>query len=424
MYGAALSGRGKGAGAVGADDARAVARLAAAADAYVVKRRAPGAAESSGPADAAAIIAGYPWFGSWGRDTCISMFGLLLATGRHAEAGAALRLYAGHRRNGIVPNLFDDRTGEPHYNTVDASLWFVLAACRHFALTGDRASWDGTLLPACLDVVAHYRRGTDFNIAMDPMDKLVTAGTAATQLTWMDAKRNGVTFTPRHGKAVEVNALWHAALRELSLAVRETDAAMAANLGDLAEAVARSFRAAFWNGARGCLHDCLSPKEGESGWRPIDEVRPNQLLAVSLGHGLLTKEQQRGVVGTVRERLLTPMGVRTLDPADPRYRGRTEGDMMARDGAYHNGTAWPWLLGPYAEAVLRAGDFSESAKREARAALWPVVEAMGGLTGEGAGGCLGQIAEIFDAEAPQRAQGCTAQAWSVAEVLRVLLMVV
>jgi predicted glycogen debranching enzyme len=400
----------------------AIAALAAASDAFVVARASPG----TGELDQTSIIAGYPWFADWGRDTSVSLPGLMLATGRLDEAKRTLLAFASHRRNGIVPNVFNDRTGEPEYNTVDASLWFILGACafRKATVKGDRAAWDGHLAPACLDIVSCYRRGTDFNIAMDPQDKLITAGTSATQLTWMDARRDGVTFTPRHGKAIEINALWHAALCELGEAIRDTDAAMGASLRDLAAAVGKSIRTLFWNERMGCLYDCLAPSDGGSpGWTPTQDVRPNQLFAVSLAPSPLTIEQQRGVLTVVRERLLTPYGVRTLDPADPNYRGRYEGNLFERDRAYHNGTAWPWLLGPYAEAVLRVGGFTDAARREARGVLEPILAEMSiSPTRGGPRGCVGQIAEIYDGNAPQRPQGCPAQAWSVAEVLRVTLM--
>mgnify|MGYP000249848623 FL=1 len=404
-----------------ADDA-AISALTAAADAFVVARASPGTGELT----QTSIIAGYPWFADWGRDTSISLAGLMLSTGRLDDARRTLLAFASHRKNGIVPNVFDDRTGEPSYNTVDASLWFILGACAFRKAGGDRAAWDGHLAPACLDIVSHYRRGTDFNIAMDPHDKLITAGTSATQLTWMDAKRDGVTFTPRHGKAVEINSLWHAALCELADAIHDSDAAMGAHLRDLAGTVARGFRTAFWNDASGCLYDCLSPIDGGPGWHPSPEIRPNQLFAISLPHSPLTIEQQRSVLAVVRERLLTPFGLRTLDPADPNYRARYEGNLFERDRAYHNGTAWPWLLGPFAEATLRVGAFSEAAKRDARAALAPILGEMLGAsdrtTGPGPRGCIGQIAEVYDGNAPQRPQGCPAQAWSIAEALRVTLL--
>lgn len=405
----------------GAGDLPAIAALVAAADDFVVKKIAPG--ESAAEAEQTSIIAGYPWFADWGRDTSIALAGLLIATGRFEEARRTLVAFASFRRNGIVPNVFNDQTGRPEFNTVDASLWFVLGCCAYFKASGDRASWDGKLLPACLDIVACYRKGTDFNIAMDPQDKLTTAGTRESQLTWMDAKRDGVAFTPRHGKPVEVNALWYAALRELASATRGAGTE-SQSLTDLAEAVGKSFRAKFWNAEAGCLFDVLTPEPDESGWRAIAGIRPNQVFAISLPHSALSIEQQRSVLSVVREKLLTPFGVRTLAPASEGYQSRYEGDMWSRDRAYHNGTAWPWLLGAYAEGVLRAGAFSAAARREAHGVLEPIIrEMLGHSTRTAHRGCIGQIAEIYDAEPPQRPQGCTAQAWSVAETLRVMLMV-
>jgi predicted glycogen debranching enzyme len=398
--------------------------LAAAADDFVVSRQ----ALRDGQAPGASIIAGYPWFSDWGRDTFISLPGLLLATGRYDEARATLLAFAAHRRHGLIPNVFDDRTGEAEYNTVDGSLWFIQAACAYSDTTGDHTAWREHLAPACLDIINHYRRGTDFNIAMDPFDKLITAGTSATQLTWMDARRDGVVFTPRHGKAVEVNALWISGLRRVSALLAPDDAAQAANLGDLADAASRSFRARFWNDAAACLFDVLTPSDSERGqmtWTPDASIRPNQIFAVSLPGSPLTIAQQRAVLACVRGSLLTPRGVRTLHPADSRYRGRYQGTLFDRDGAYHQGTAWPWLLGPLAEAALRVGGFSAAARQDATEILRPVLETLEpsfpGRTNEG--GCPGHIAEIFDADPPQRPQGCPAQAWSIAEPLRVLTMI-
>lgn len=400
--------------------------LAAASDDFVVRRESREGA--LGGAGGVSIIAGYPWFGDWGRDTFVSLPGLLLATGRFDEAREALRIFSAHRRDGLIPNVFDERTGQPEYNTVDAPLWFVQAACAFAEQSGDAPFWSAELAPACLDIFAAFRRGIggEANIAMDPFDKLITAGTAATQLTWMDARRDGVVFTPRHGKAVEINALWISGLKRTAALLAGGDARQAANLNDLADAAARSFRKSFWNGAYpgGCLFDALTPSDSTAGpvtWRPDASLRPNQVFAVSLPHSPLTAEQQKAVVRVVRERLLTPRGLRTLDPADPRYRARYEGDLFHRDGAYHNGTAWPWLLGPMAEAVMRSEGFSAESREEARRILRPIIDTLTALPPE-PGACVGQIAEIYDGGEPQRPQGCPAQAWSVAEALRVWKM--
>lgn len=400
-----------------ADDSarKTLSELISAADDFIVARRSPAPPQP----DQTSIIAGYPWFADWGRDAAISLRGLMLATGRFDDAKKTLLAFASHRRNGIVPNLFNDQTGEPEYNTVDGSLWFILGACEYLERSGDRVSFDSHLAPACLDIITHYRRGTDFHIAMDPHDKLITAGTSATQLTWMDARRDGVTFTPRHGKAVEINALWCSALRSLATALTKSDPTASANLTDLANAAARSFASKFWNPAKSCLFDCLTPSDSGATWIPSDEIRPNQIFAVSLPHSPLSADQQRAVVACVREKLLTPFGLRTLDPSHPNFRPRYEGNLFERDRAYHNGTAWPWLLGPYAEAVARIGGSSASARSEARAALQPLLHAM---HTPASGNCIGQIAEVYDATEPQRPQGCPAQAWSVGELLRVWLI--
>ncbi len=407
------------------EERSALLLLIAAADDFVVSRP---AATGRG----VSVIAGYPWFSDWGRDTFISLPGLMIATGRLDDARDTLLAFAAHRRHGLIPNVFNDQTGDAEYNTVDGSLWFIQAACawREAAPDADDDAWITHLLPACLDIIAHYRRGTDDNIAMDPFDKLVTAGTSATQLTWMDARRDGVTFTPRHGKPVEINALWISGLRRLAALMTREHATQAANLSDLAEAAARSFRRSFWNDQASCLFDVLTPSDSERGpvaWTPDASIRPNQIFAVSLPHSPLAPEQQRAVLECVKSRLLTPLGVRTLDTADARYRGRYEGNLFQRDSAYHQGTAWPWLLGPVAEAILRVGCFSATARDEAMAVLRPVLAGVSPdfapSQAETAGGCLGHIAEIFDGDPPQRPQGCTAQAWSAAELLRVLVMI-
>jgi predicted glycogen debranching enzyme len=404
--------------------------LIAAADDFVVARAAAG---KSAAGSGVSTIAGYPWFSDWGRDTFISLPGLMLATGRFDDARATLLAFAAHRRTGLIPNVFNDQTGEAEYNTVDGSLWFIQAACSYLAATGegDRDTWRKDLAPACLDIIAHYRKGTggETNIAMDPFDRLITAGTSATQLTWMDARRDGVVFTPRHGKAVEINALWISGLSRLAEAIGPDDSHQAANLHDLAAAASRSFTSAFWNAAAGCLFDVLTPSDSERGavtWNPDAAIRPNQIFAVSLPHSPLSPQQQRAVIACVKQHLLTPRGLRTLSPADSRYRPRYEGNLFQRDTAYHQGTAWPWLLGPLAEAVLRVDNFSPDARREALAILRPLLSTLDPATfrpGPDGGGCPGHIAEIYDGDSPQRPQGCPAQAWSTAEFLRVLALI-
>jgi predicted glycogen debranching enzyme len=396
---------------VSAEDRDTTARMALASDAYVVRR-------GAGPDAGTSIIAGYPWFSDWGRDSMISLPGLLLATARYAEARGVLETFAGHRRRGLIPNLFNDQTGEAEYNTVDASLWFIHAACEYLRLSGDRPGFGGQIQSACLDIVEAYRGGTDFGIGMDPADGLVTAGDESTQLTWMDAKRDGHAFTPRQGKAVEINALWYHGLMSLAEAIERQLPERAAGCRSLADRAGRSFATGFWNPAAGCCFDVLVPSASSQGtkWTPDPRIRPNQVFAASLRHSPLNAKQRAGVIASIRQKLLTPYGLRTLDPADPGYRPRYRGQMWERDGAYHNGTVWPWLLGPYAEAVVRLDAFSSASRREARQLMRPLLDDMS------SGQCLGQIAEVFDAEPPRGAGGCPAQAWSVAELLRVWLL--
>jgi len=410
-----------------ARDRETLAALAVAADVYVVRRRALDAETSSAP-DGTSIIAGYPWFSDWGRDTMIALPGLLLATGRLREAGRVLENFAAHRRDGIIPNHFDDRTDEPMYNTVDAPLWFI-HACDAYAQAGagdddiqDR--FRRTLLPACLDIARAYERGTAIpgrhspgaRIAMDPDDAMIAAGDERTQLTWMDAQRDGVTFTPRHGKPVEIQALWHHALHTLALRLQDTDPRESARLRARGERVGESLRTKFWNAQRSCLYDTLTPSgdERENGWMPIDAIRPNQVFAVSLGTSALTREQQIGVVRTVRAHLYTPFGLRTLAPGEPGYRARFRGPIFELDGAYHNGTAWPWLLPPFAIAWAHAHNNTAEARHDARELLKPLLTRLNAS-------CPGAIPEVYDAEGdeknPQNPGGCFAQAWSVATLL-------
>jgi predicted glycogen debranching enzyme len=362
------------------------------------------------------VIAGYPWFADWGRDAMISLPGLMLCTGRFDDARSTLLNFAGHMQRGLIPNCFHD-SGTVEHNTVDASLWFIHAVRSLHAASPRHV--DDALLAACREIVAAYQRGTDHGIHMDPKDGLIVAGDASTQLTWMDAKRDGVAFTPRHGKAVEINALWFNALR--CLAAMTDDETERRRLSALADRVAASFRAQFWWPQRACLHDVLAPLESGAGYAASgDQLRPNQIFAASLPHSPLTRDQQRAVVNVVGERLLTPFGLRTLDRDDPAYRSRYEGDMWQRDSSYHQGTVWPWLIGPYCEAMLRANDFSAAAKAEARRVLQPLLGEMSNTQG---GRCLGQIAEVYDGDEPHRPSGCPAQAWSVAEVLRALTLI-
>ena len=362
----------------------ALQRLLHAADQFIVQRRRP-----DGQAGAS-ILAGYPWFSDWGRDAMIALPGLLLSTGRFERAAQVLLLFADYVSQGMIPNCFDDYSHQPHYNTVDASLWFIHASFEYARLSGDHALFETQLLPACRQIVAGYSAGTRFGIRANE-DGLITAGDASTQLTWMDAKHDGVVFTPRHGKAVEINALWYNAL---------------CLLGDSrAPSVARSFRTAFWLNAFRGLYDVVQGSHRDA------SVRPNQIFAVSLPHSPLEADQQRAVVEVVQRELLTPVGLRSLAPSDRGYRPRYAGSAAQRDAAYHNGTVWAWLMGPFLDAYLRVHEDSPAARAQARQWLAPLLEHLDE-------GCIGQIAEIFDGDEPHHARGCFAQAWSVAEVLR------
>jgi predicted glycogen debranching enzyme len=381
----------------------AILRLAA--DQFVVKRAAVGTVRST-------ILAGFPWFADWGRDAFIALPGLLLVTGRHAEARSVLSTFAGVVDEGMIPNRFDDRSATAYFNSVDASLWFINAAFQYLDVTGDRAAFLEELLPAVRWIVDAYENGTRFNIHSDE-DGLVVAGDSDTQLTWMDAKCDGIAFTPRWGKAVEVNALWHNALCRLSEFCRGEGSRDAARYAAMADQAGRSFCRLFWNEAVGYLNDTVMP-DGT-----VDaSLRPNQVFAVSLPYGPpLTRRQQQAIVNVVERELLTPHGLRTLNPQHPSYKGRYEGPLRRRDEAYHQGTVWPYLMGPFVEAYLKVHDFSAASKEQARQWLAPLVRHVV------EDGCLGSVAEVFDGDVPQRPQGCLAQAWSVAELIRALHLV-
>jgi len=394
--------------------------FAQAADDFVVQRTIKGQRLST-------ILAGYPWFADWGRDTFIALPGLLLTTGRFDEARATLRVFAeaigAGEHEGLLPNRFDDYDGDAaHYNTVDASLWFVHAALAYLDATGDQASWKDWLAPACLRIVEAYANGTGFGIHMDD-DGLIAAGGPDTQLTWMDAAAVPPgsdqlhVFTPRPGKAVEINALWHHALRGLGDALPKNKKDDAQRCAQRAAKVKRSFGKVFWNQDAGCLFDHVYVTEAGEVVRDAS-VRPNQCLAVSLPHSPLAKAKQKQVMAVVTDKLLTPVGLRTLPEDDADFHPCYAGNQYERDTAYHRGTIWPWLIGPYAEGVLRSGGFSAKARQAAHDALSPLVEF---LQTRG----LGQLYEIhqarpIDGQHPPR--GCFAQAWSVAEALRVWAM--
>ncbi len=378
-------------------------RLAVASDAFVVQRHFP-----AGP-PSPTLVAGYHWFGDWGRDTFISLPGLLLCTGRFAEARNVFQTFAGAIQNGLVPNRFDDYSFSAHYNSMDASLWFIIAAERYVQATGDVDFWRSVLMPAVHAILSAFHDGTKFDIHADA-DGLLVGGSRTTQLTWMDAKLGDEAITPRHGKAVEINALWHAAHWIMSQRCRGIDDGLANQYEHRAELIAPAFVKTFWNQQLGWLYDCISDN-----W-PDASLRPNQILAVSLPHSPLPAEMQQSVVRIVTDKLLTPYGLRTLSPNDGRYRRRYGTSWETRDRAYHQGTVWAWLMGPFIEAFLKVEMARPLAVAQAKKWLQPFDAH---LLQAG----IGTISEIFDGDAPHTPAGCIGQAWSVAEVLRAKMLV-
>ncbi len=352
------------------------------------------------------VMAGFPWFADWGRDTMFGLPGLLITRGLLDEARDVIESFLVHLNQGLIANFYPD-VGTPEYNTCDATLWMFQAVWSYMQCGGDLSWTKRVFYPAVKDIIAWHERGTLYEIKVDPEDGLLSAGVEGTQLTWMDAKVGDWVVTPRHGKPVEVNALWYNALRMTAhWAVEFTDMDYGYKVGSMADRVQKNF-AQFWNPQRNCLYDVLQP-EG-----PVAKLRPNQLFAVSLPFELLHREQQRAVVDIVERELVTPVGLRTLERGDPDYRGRYEGDVASRDGAYHQGTVWPWLLGPFVTAYLKAYGKSEVTVEHCRSLIQ-------GMEPEMLTYGLGSICEIYDGDAPHRPRGCIAQAWSVAELLRVL----
>jgi predicted glycogen debranching enzyme len=355
------------------------------------------------------VIAGYPWFTDWGRDSFISLPGLCLVTGRHDTAWQVIESFSTYVSEGMVPNRFPDVGEQPEYNTIDASLWFIHAIDRYLAATDDSRRVREIAWPAVKQIIDGYRQGTRYGIRMD-YDGLITGGVPGMQLTWMDAKVGNRVITPRYGKPVEIQALWIRALAIGEAFATQFDEAVYASRcrEDRAKAVA-SFRQRFWYAGGGYLHDVIDGPDGDDA-----SLRPNQLYALSLHDDLVPKDQAMNLLRIVQDQLLTPVGLRTLSPQDIRYRARCEGGVAERDEAYHQGTVWPFLLGPFVTAWIKVFGSSDPTRNKARGFF-------AGLEGHLHEACLGHVSEIFDAQAPHEPRGCYAQAWSVAEPLRALI---
>ena len=368
--------------------------LTAAADQFIVAR-----------GDQKTVIAGYPWFGDWGRDTMISLPGLTLVTGRFDEARNILRAFAHSMDQGMLPNRFLESGETPEYNTVDATLWMFHAVSEFLRYTQDYDFVRAELYQPLADSIAWHERGTRYGIRLDS-DGLLHAGQHGVQLTWMDAKVGDWVVTPRQGKPVEIQALWYNALRVMEhLADAFDQHEQSSHFAALAERARASFEAAFWNDHDGCLYDVVT----DSG--PDRSLRPNQIFAVSLPHALLAGDKALRVVDVIEWELLTPYGLRTLSPRDPNYKGRYSGDQFGRDSAYHQGTVWPWLLGPFLTAYVKVHGSDQQVRHRAD-------QFLNSLRGHLWQAGLSQISEVFDGDPPHQPGGCIAQAWSVAEVLR------
>ena len=353
------------------------------------------------------VLAGLPWFTDWGRDTMIAFTGLTLCTKRFKEAEEILLTFARYIRHGIVPNMFPDDNMPPLYNTVDASLWYFYAVYQY--LNYNSAAEAETfvkeqIFPHLKEIVSAYEKGTDFSIYMED-DGLIHAGSGLDQITWMDVRVGDWVATPRHGKPVEINALWYNALRIMESLCEKFDEGASA-YRTRANQVKESFNAKFWDSSNQCLFDVVDGDE------PDDHIRPNQIYAVSLPFSLLPEEQEKAVVALVEKELFVGCGLRSLSPDHPDYHGIYCGALAKRDAAYHQGTAWGFLLGGFFSAYMKVNHHSSSAAENAVHMLEPVRKHLSDS------GCIGSISEIFDGDAPHNPRGCYAQAWSVGEVLR------
>jgi predicted glycogen debranching enzyme len=392
-------------GAAASADLAMLSRLALAADQYLVDRR-----DEQGMTLGTTVIAGYPWFSDWGRDTMIALPGLTLATGRSELAASILRTFARFVSQGMVPNRFPDTGDVPEYNTADASLWLFIAVHQYLRANDDKV-FAADIYPILRDMINWHIRGTRFGIRMDAEDALLRAGEAGVQLTWMDAKVGDWVVTPRIGKPVEINALWFNAASIMRDLAGELDRSQdQAEYAALAARIGTSFDSRFWFEEGGYLYDVIDGPEGEldsNGRRQDRSLRPNQVFALSLPFALLSGERARRTLQRCAAELWTPVGLRSLAPGDARYAAHYGGGPLERDGAYHQGTVWTWLLGPFATAHYRVHADAEAA-----------LDWLRGIVPHLREGCVGQISEIMDAAAPFEPRGCFAQAWGVAEILR------
>jgi len=383
--------------------------LVLAADQFVITpsgRREDAARARATGGEVRSIIAGYHWFTDWGRDTMISLEGLSCTTGRHVEASYILRTFGQYVRDGLIPNMFPDGSNEGLYHTADATLWFFHAIDRYLAATGDRATLVA-LMPKLTEIVQCHLEGTRYGIHVDPKDGLLVQGADGYQLTWMDAKCDGWVVTPRRGKAVEINALWYNALRLFEGWTREAAGEEAAHPFLVhAEQCRLAFNERFWYEEGRYLYDVVESAD-LAGKNDI-ACRPNQLLAISLTHPVLDAARWAAVVDVARVKLLTPVGLRSLSPDDPDFKPTYHGDLRTRDAAYHQGTVWAWLIGPFIDAWLKVHPEDRAGARRFLDGFTPHLDEA----------CVGSISEVFDAVEPYAPRGCVAQAWSVAEVLR------
>ncbi|MCC7105401.1 MAG: glycogen debranching enzyme family protein [Chloroflexi bacterium] len=380
-------------------DTPAARALVAAADQFIVQRASTGSPT---------IIAGYHWFGEWGRDAMISLPGLTLTTGRLRDGAGILRTFSRYVQQGLIPNYIPDSDHDAVYNTADATLWWFHALDRYWRATSDLELLREQF-SVLSDVVDWHQRGTRHGIQMDPEDGLLWAGEPGMQLTWMDVKIGDWVVTPRDGKPIEIQALWYNALCVMAEFATELGR-YAAGYRALASQARKGLQK-FWMPERGYLADVLT-RDGTMDPSP----RPNQLIALALPHRAFLPSQERAVLRAVDESLLTPFGLRTLDPTDPAYRPTCSGDEWQRDSAYHQGTVWPWLLGPYADALVNVNGLVPETLETLKSRLEPLLNHMWSAA------CLGSVSEIFDAEPPHTPRGCVAQAWSIAELLRVYAM--